>query len=128
VREAKFYYHTFDADNANVVPFPLNFRIIAGNAKATSASQNPHMQWGCTGGGAGTSGPTIPQNNCAKLEFLLNFPECWNGVDLDSTDHKSHMAYKTGGVCPSTHPNLMPRLQFKIQFDTSATGTYSLIF
>jgi len=34
----------------------------------------------------------------------LQFPDCWNGKDLDSTDHKSHMAYRSGSKCPPTHP------------------------
>ena len=36
------------------------------------------------------------------------FPSCWDGVNLDSPDHKSHMAYPiqnfNSGDCPSTHP------------------------
>ncbi|KAI0694215.1 WSC-domain-containing protein [Cytidiella melzeri] len=36
------------------------------------------------------------------------FPSCWDGVNLDSADHKSHMAYPIQdyetGDCPSTHP------------------------
>ncbi|KAJ6441360.1 pantothenate transporter liz1 [Purpureocillium lavendulum] len=37
------------------------------------------------------------------------FPSCWNGKDLDSPDHKSHMAFPAigdynGGVCPESHP------------------------
>ena len=36
------------------------------------------------------------------------FPSCWDGVNLDSADHKSHMAYPiqnyNSGDCPSTHP------------------------
>ncbi|CAF1292907.1 unnamed protein product [Didymodactylos carnosus] len=35
------------------------------------------------------------------------FPMCWDGVNLDSPDHRSHMAYPTrynSGDCPSSHP------------------------
>lgn len=41
------------------------------------------------------------------LRVQVFFPSCWNGRDLDSADHKSHMAYPDGvdsGKCPSTHP------------------------
>ena len=34
----------------------------------------------------------------------VNFPSCWNGVDLDSADHMSHMAYPTHNVCPAGYP------------------------
>lgn len=32
---------------------------------------------------------------------------CWDGKNLDSPDHKSHMAFPSGvttGSCPTTHP------------------------
>lgn len=36
------------------------------------------------------------------------FPTCWDGKNLDSEDHVSHMAYPienfNDGSCPSTHP------------------------
>lgn len=41
---------------------------------------------------------------------------CWNGKDLDSADHKSHMAYPdgvNGGNCPATHPVRIPGVFFE---------------
>ncbi|KAH6655168.1 hypothetical protein BKA67DRAFT_534104 [Truncatella angustata] len=42
--------------------------------------------------------------NCPDgLRFELAFPSCWNGKDLDSDNHKSHMAYPDlvqDGNCP----------------------------
>lgn len=44
-------------------------------------------------------------NSCADdLRLELFFPSCWNGKDLDTRDHKSHMAYSslvTDGGCPT---------------------------
>ncbi|KAF4148811.1 hypothetical protein GN958_ATG02009 [Phytophthora infestans] len=37
------------------------------------------------------------------LRGQVNFPMCWNGIDLDSPDHKSHLSYASeldGGNCP----------------------------
>jgi len=34
--------------------------------------------------------PTIP---CQNFRAELSFPSCWNGKDMDSADHKSHVAY-----------------------------------
>jgi hypothetical protein len=50
---------------------------------------------------------------------------CWDGVNLDSPDHKSHVAYptagpatfsgsSTGGACPSTHPVKIPQLMLEV--------------
>ena len=46
------------------------------------------------------------------------FPSCWNGTDLDSYDHKSHLAYPVnnggpnGTVCPASHPVPIIRVSF----------------
>ena len=41
-----------------------------------------------------TSG--LPNKTCPDgLRAQVFFPSCWDGVNLDSADHKSHMAYPT---------------------------------
>lgn len=50
---------------------------------------------------------------------------CWDGKNLDSPDHASHVAYPTsgtfesGGPCPSTHPVKIPQLFYEVIWDTS---------
>ena len=47
----------------------------------------------------------------------IYFPQCWDGVNLDSPDHKSHMAYPTAGRgCPSSHPVALPEITFNIVY------------
>lgn len=42
------------------------------------------------------------------IRLQVFFPQCWDGVNLDSPDHTSHMAYPVdtydGGHCPESHP------------------------
>jgi hypothetical protein len=46
---------------------------------------------------------------------------CWDGVNLDSANHKSHVAYPGyNGKCPTTHPVKIPQLFFEIVWDTRA--------
>ena len=57
-----------------------------------------------------TSVHTMPEKawldaNCANgLRLEVVFPPCWNGKDLDSADHQSHVAFASdgsnGGRCP----------------------------
>lgn len=46
------------------------------------------------------------------------FPSCWDGKNLDSPDHKSHMAYPiqnfNSGDCPDTHPVHLVSLFFEM--------------
>ena len=48
-------------------------------------------------------------HNCPQgMRAQIFFRSCWDGVNLDSPDHVSHMAWPSGGVdggeCPATHP------------------------
>ena len=55
------------------------------------------------------------------LESYLDFPQCWNGRDLDSPDHKSHMAYPVNGACPATHPVLVPKLRQVMRYPVNGS-------
>lgn len=62
------------------------------------------------------------------------FPSCWDGQNLDSEDHKSHMAYPIGayndGSCPDTHPVHLISLFYELfapvgDFPYNGAGTWS---
>ena len=52
----------------------------------------------------------------SMMESYLDFPQCWNGRDLDSADHKSHMAYPVNSACPATHPVPVPKLRQVLRY------------
>jgi hypothetical protein len=58
---------------------------------------------------------------------VLTFRSCWDGVNLDSPNHKSHVAYSInnggaggtangGGECPSSHPVKLPQIMYEIMW------------
>jgi hypothetical protein len=110
-----FYYlgeGVSDALIAQTQPLPFGLRIVAGNAKATGPNDNTISRWSCLGAGDAGSGHdfvTCPPGS--MLESYLDFPHCWDGVHLDSADHKSHMAYPVGNACPASHPVIVPKLR-----------------
>ena len=53
------------------------------------------------------------------LVLQIRFPDCWDGVNLDSADHKSHMAYTVGGICPSNYPVPVPLLELNLRYQTA---------
>ncbi len=124
---ANFYYKT---GYGGVVPssvqsMPAGLRMIAGDAKnASPGGQYQSMPFGysChTNSGTSMEGRSIP--NCptgAELWQTVNFPQCWDGVNLDSPDHKSHMAYPTGRGCPASHPVPLPEITFNIVYMITA--------
>ncbi len=91
---------------------PNGLRFIAGyNAADPNAIRG---EWSCAGGAKSLTIP--PCGSGQTLQVDLRFPMCWNGQNIDSADHRSHMAYGTGGGgwvtqqggCPSSHPIHLP--------------------
>ncbi|KAI1495625.1 hypothetical protein F5X99DRAFT_115611 [Biscogniauxia marginata] len=57
--------------------------------------------------------------NGTRIE--LAFPSCWNG-EVDSEDHKSHVAYPDmvlEGNCPDSHPRRLPTLFYETIWATN---------
>lgn len=66
--------------------------------------------------------PDIPCPGGMRAQVY--FPQCWDGVNLDSVDHKSHMSYPdgniyNGGNCPSSHPVHTVSIFFELLYDTA---------
>lgn len=99
----------------DIKPFPSGLRVIAGSAKSSSAQE--HAYWDCHGDYIGHPG-SIPQctTKADALNMVVEFPQCWDGKNLDSADHTSHMAYPSDGRCPSTHPVAIPAISFNVLY------------
>lgn len=61
-----------------------------------------------------------PMSGESEMEISISFQSCWDGVNLDSPDHMSHVAFPQGdrenAPCPSSHPVRIPRLDFFIRW------------
>ncbi len=117
------YYKAGILDYKNVRPFPAGLRYVVGNMHATLEEfrDAPGTVEGFECGDY-THMYDIPTVNCpagSELNIRYQAPSCWNGTDLDSADHKSHMAYPVNGECPATHPVPVPMVEFKISWPVS---------
>ncbi|MFC5804882.1 DUF1996 domain-containing protein [Streptomyces formicae] len=96
-------YYQGITDHTRAVAHPRGLRYVVGNALATSPDQNPAARWSCVG----RTESSRDFMNCppgTKLENYLDFPTCWDGKNLDSANHRDHMAYATGQTCPASTP------------------------
>ncbi|MGK2954011.1 MAG: DUF1996 domain-containing protein [Thiobacillus sp.] len=119
-----FYYKLgyYGVKAGTVQPFPRGLRMIAGDSKNASPVTDPHVGLECVSGGGHR--PAIP--SCAvgdDLNVAVLFPQCWDGKNLDSPDHKSHMAYATGSGCPSTHPVPLPEIALNVHYKVSEANS-----
>ena len=108
--------------------------MVAGDSHATAPQSTGITSWSCGPVSSQRSVSDLP--TCAPGETLrlrVRFPDCWDGVNLDSPDHKSHMAYGVGGACPSDHAVAVTSLGITVIYPIrggpgvtlSSGGTYS---
>ncbi len=102
------------------VEIPRGLRFIFGFDMLNHKAQKTGGGYFSCDGPTGIAGhyPTIVDvaKNCPvgnKLGAVISAPDCWNGKDLDSPDHRSHVAYgrygDDGGYrCPASHPYIIP--------------------
>jgi hypothetical protein len=122
------------------IGMPNGLRFILGYNMATNsggpADTNSRDYWAmgfdCVvtdGTGASYTGVkhTIPEivatGACptgAWLRVFLTFPDCWDGKNLDSADHRSHMAFGAPVACPADHPYKIPEVAVQAFFRTDA--------
>ena len=101
--------------------FPLGLAMIAGDATATGPQAGDAAGWVC---GSSTRLADAPPDCPARapLHLVLTFPDCWDGRNLDSADHKAHAAYSSDGACPSSHRVHVPQLTVSVTFPISGAG------
>jgi hypothetical protein len=123
-------YSIRDSRLMNLVP--LGLKMIAGNpansvdVKATVPWTPSPYTWKCIVPGHGSpvaEGQQIP--DCAQdseLWMSVTFPQCWDGINLDSPDHRSHMSYPVNGACPATHPKALPEISYQVVYPVAAAN------
>ena len=114
---------------APVRTFPNNFRMIAGDATATTPQGMRVTFWSCgalSGVPPSATVPTCPAGRGSFLRLHVRFPSCWDGARLDSPDHKSHLAYAVGRRCPSTHPVPVPAVTQIYRYPTRGGEGFTL--
>jgi len=116
-------------DSVNIpLAFPDGFRMLAGDPLRRTQSYTDFRQTAvnimCINNGYSKQYQGFPPVTCETMRAEVYFPGCWDGVNVDSPDHQSHVAYPAignfdGGVCPKSHPVAIFSIFFEFFFDTS---------
>ncbi|ALV36111.1 DUF1996 domain-containing protein [Streptomyces sp. CdTB01] len=106
---------------SKVTAMPQFLRIITGDAKTTTNGlANANAHWSCTGFEnkvqLTTQYPICPQGSNVVRTFA--FQSCWDGKNIDSANHRTHVAFAdANGNCQNGFkaiPQLTMRLVYKI--------------
>ncbi len=132
-----YYSPPYDG-KTKATAFKPGFRMLVGNPSfrtKAEASIYRQLTFTCLQNAGTRTGETMdmPAKPCpAGIMANIRFPTCWDGVNLDSADHASHVAYpssgtfENGGPCPSTHPVIVPQVFYEVVWDTTKFNDKSL--
>jgi hypothetical protein len=127
-----FYYKTgYHVPAQSIQTLPEGLKIIAGNAMTREPQGTQAIKFRCNSWESDVDwfDPGDPLDHvdylpdCVTddiLEIRILFPQCWDGQNLSSEDHQSHMAYPSRatppvagtGSCPSSHPIALPEISY----------------
>lgn len=113
---------------SKVTPMPRLLRIITGDAKAfVNGPANANASWSCTGledRQLKDKYPLCPDGSDVVRTF--RFQSCWDGQNVDSANHRTHVAFAdAGGNCPQGFkaiPQLVQRIVYDVQAPSVQDG------
>ena len=106
--------------------------MFAGDpALRTTKGTNAGICHRCMGNGEGFApcdskdSSSFPPKPCpGGIRSTIIFPQCWDGKNLDSPDHQSHMfntikmdGFTNAPPCPASHPVRMPQVTYETVWD-----------
>ncbi|TCD62163.1 hypothetical protein EIP91_007269 [Steccherinum ochraceum] len=141
------YYLVRGATGDKIVAPPPGLVMVAGDPNRRTYNASSHadqaVSFVCLDYSGAHNGdpdwaerPDFFDHTCPDgLRAQVFFPACWDGKNLDSPDHKSHMSYPidayNNGECPSTHPVHIISIFYEMfvsvdQYDYHGPGTWVL--
>ncbi|KAF8871764.1 hypothetical protein BD779DRAFT_1680126 [Infundibulicybe gibba] len=127
--------YLFDNKPGVTTAFPDDFRMISGNAMARALNESNHEQQAvsflCLNyGGKTTRHADFPEKSCPSgIRMQINFQSCWDGKNVDSPNHKSHVAYRSegpdrGSCNDPRFPLTLPRIFMEFYLDSGRWEKY----
>jgi hypothetical protein len=106
----------------DVVAMPKFLRIITGDAKAfTNGLANANTSFSCTGfEDRQVTDKYVVCPEGSSVVRTSNFQSCWDGQNIDSANHRDHVAFvQADGSCPNGF-QAIPQLQVRLVYDVPA--------
>ncbi|RDG35694.1 DUF1996 domain-containing protein [Streptomyces corynorhini] len=113
---------------SKVTAMPRLMRIITGDAKAfVNGDANANASWSCTGfedRQLKDKYPLCPEGSQVVRTF--KFQSCWDGQNIDSANHRTHVAFADGnGRCQNGF-KAIPQLVQRLVYDVPQGGGFAV--
>ncbi|KAF8519603.1 hypothetical protein BU17DRAFT_89721 [Hysterangium stoloniferum] len=128
---SSYYLYPSNVPAGTVTAFPDDFRMISGDPtlrtyNASSFAQQAISFLCLDFNGASTKHTGLPVGvSCPSgIRAQINFPSCWDGKNVDSANHKSHVAFPSGGPDSGScsdpkFPVTLPRIFIEVYWGTN---------
>lgn len=134
------YYIPSTNNQSSVTAFKPGFRMLVGDATSSTPGPSRKVCHRCMPASGDKSNincgapddQSLPKEFCpGGIRSVITFPTCWDGKNLDSPNHMSHVAYAIGskandvgptGKCPASHPVVIPQVMYEVMWDVSLSS------
>ena len=122
----------------NCLPIPNGLKFIFGYDMLTKERPTGSLWFNCQGPGAVPGHysnltqvlANCPANRGTLVGAIIEAPNCWDGKNLDSPNHRDHVAYRSYGgwgypKCPASHPYVIPTFTLGAWYPVAAGMHFS---
>ncbi|SDN11590.1 DUF1996 domain-containing protein [Allokutzneria albata] len=110
-----------------VTAMPRFLRTITGDAQAaTNGDENARASWTCTDAPEKRTTKYPLCSTGGQVMRVMDFPSCWDGRNVDSQDHRSHLVFPgRNGNCPQG-TQAVPQLRMTLTYDVAPRPTFAV--
>ena len=115
----KTYYQTSKVEQYPLHPFPAGLELLAGDHHGSAPSSR--ITFLCANGKgysnkAGEVCGLRKGGDAVQFNIGIQFPNCWDGVNLKPAHGHSNAAYDVNGACPSDYPVKIPTVNMNVAY------------
>ncbi|PFH51087.1 hypothetical protein AMATHDRAFT_143448 [Amanita thiersii Skay4041] len=127
--------YLFSDQAGTTTAFPDDFRMLSGDLTLRTYDPNSFSQQAITFlcldfNGVSSRHNGLPTKSCPSgIRAQVNFPSCWDGKNVDSPNHKSHVAFLSegpdkGSCKDPNYPVVLPRIFLELYWGTNEFEKY----
>lgn len=115
----KTYYQTSNVATYPLHPFPAGLELLAGDHHGSAPSSRITFLCGNGKGYSNKAGEVCglrKAGDAVQFNIGIQFPNCWDGINLKPMHGQNNAAYDVKGACPANYPVKIPTVNMNIAY------------